>query len=82
LDISVKKGHVQRAIRVADTVENAAAIGTPDQQPEPGMVLMTALILVERLAAAHHCEPADILHKMASCFAFKQSHAEALKQCN
>lgn len=82
LDIPVQKGHVQRAIRAADAVYEAAADGKSDSQVEPGMVLMTALLLVERLAVAHDCAPASILQKMASCFEFKQQHAAALKHCN
>jgi hypothetical protein len=74
-DIPIRKGHVRRAIRAADAV-CAAANG--DEGDEPGVVLMTALLLVERLASAHGCEPAAVLQKMADSFDIKRRATASL----
>lgn len=78
-DIPILKGHVRRAIRAADAV-CAAAAGEEGQ--EPGMVLMTALLLVERLANAQGCEPAAVLQKMADSFETKRRATATLSHSN
>lgn len=77
-DIVVEKGHVRRAIVAADAVSRMA---TGAQGPENGVVLMTALLLVERLARAYACEPHAMLAKMATCFELKRRHI-AIRQQN
>jgi hypothetical protein len=52
----------------------------PGQQAEEGFVLMTAVLLVERLASASGCEPDVVLSKLAGCFELKRLHAEALER--
>jgi hypothetical protein len=85
LDIPIKKGHVRRAIRAADGVAAAAAKGdgasTPHaKDPEPGVVLMTAVLLIERVAATYECEPAAVLNHIARCFEMKQELVTTLEQ--
>jgi hypothetical protein len=84
LDIPIKKGDVRRAIRAADGVEAAATqddgASTPNaKDPEPGVVLMTAVLLIERVAATYECEPAAVLNHIARCFELKQEHLTALE---
>jgi hypothetical protein len=78
-EIPIRKGHVRRAVRASDEVF-AAASGVEDV--EHGVVLMTAILLVERLARAHHCEPRVILQRIAECFALKQKHLRSKPRCN
>lgn len=79
LDIVVEKGHVRRAIAAANTVSDAA---TGANGPEAGVVFMTALLLVERLATAFDCEPGVLLARMANCFELKRRHAGSLSRHN
>ena len=78
-EIAIRKGHVRRAIQAADSVF-AAAQATPDGGVEQGVVLMTALLLVERLAVASGHEPNAVLRKMEDCFTAKRELAKTLKQ--
>lgn len=60
-------------MRRASAVASAALqLATTENGPEDGVVLMTALMLVERLASSHGCEPRAMLVKMANCFALKR----------
>jgi hypothetical protein len=69
LDIAIKKGDVRRASKVADGVFSAARghFGV-----EQGVVFMTTILLIERLAAARNCDPRTILRKVAGCFQLKE----------
>lgn len=78
-EIPILKGHVRRAIRAADAV---CAAAVSDDGPEPGVVLMTALLLVERLATAQGCEPAAVLQKMADSFETKRRATATLSHSN
>lgn len=73
LDIPVLKGHVRRASRAADRV--FAEAGSPGEV-EDGLVLMTAILLVERLATSHACDHQRVLETIAQCF---QLRDEALR---
>ena len=79
VEIVIRKGHVRRASMAADGVCEAAqgAHGI-----EHGMVLMGAILLVERLAAAYHCDPRSIISKMGRCFDVKDSYLRAPTRCN
>jgi hypothetical protein len=79
--IPIKKGHVRRAMRAADQVY-AEAKNPLGDDTEPGVVLMTAVLLVERLAQASGCDPGAVLHKMADCFEFKRRYANNMKDCS
>jgi hypothetical protein len=46
---------------------------------EQGVVLMTAVLLVERLATASGREPNAVLSKMADCFTVKRKLAKTSK---
>lgn len=83
LDIPIEKGHVRRAIRAADAVyASAAKVGGAAHEVESGVVLMTAVLLVERMAAAHNSAPGAVLNLIASCFDLKQRHMVTLKHSN
>jgi hypothetical protein len=77
--IPIRKSHVRRAMRAADGVYAASRPGS-GQAAEEGFVLMTAVLLVERLANASGCEPDVVLGKLADCFELKRLHAQALEQ--
>jgi hypothetical protein len=79
LEIAIRKEHVRRAIRAADSVL-AAAKSVVGSEVEQGVVLMTAVLLVERLAAASGREPTAVLSKIAECFAVKRKLAKTSKQ--
>jgi hypothetical protein len=70
LEIAIKKGHVRRASRAADAVF-AAAGGPP---PELGVVLMTAILLIERLARAYTCDPRRVIQEIEHCFDVRDGH--------
>jgi hypothetical protein len=78
LEIAIRKGHVRRAIRAADSVF-VAAKSILGGEIEQGVVLMTAVLLVERLATASGREPNAVLSKMADCFAVKRELAKTSK---
>ena len=78
-DIVVEKGHVRRALRAAEIVYREAA---PSEGKDNGVVLMTAVLLVERLATALDRDPLCVLDTMARCFNFKRKHLEGLKRSN
>lgn len=78
LRIPIKKGHVRRAMRLAEAV-NEGSRDDVSGDLEPGLVLMTAVLLVERLAGASGCPPTAVLDKMADCFALKRAYAKTLK---
>src|SRR5262245_33368831 len=71
LDIAIEKGHVRRASRAADGVYAAA---NAPRGTAHGVVFMTAILLVERLATAYNCDPRVILGKIARCFDVKEAH--------
>ena len=79
--IAIKKGHVRRAIRAADLV-NAEAKHPLTGETERGVLLMTAVLLVERLATGSGCDPDAVLERMADCYAFKRRFAGSLKERN
>lgn len=79
LEIAIRKGHVRRAIRAADSVF-AAAKDPLGSDVEQGVVLMTAVLLVERLATASGHEANAVLRKMADCFTVKRELSKTLKQ--
>jgi hypothetical protein len=81
LSIAIKKGHVRRAIRAADLV-NAEAKHALTGETERGVLLMTAVLLVERLASGAGCDPNAVLERMADCYAFKRRFAGSLKERN
>lgn len=76
--IPIRKGQVRRAIRVADAA-CAAATGESGEV-EAGLVMMTAILLVERLATASGCTPMAVLNKMAECFELKRVFSKTLSQ--
>jgi len=76
LDIVIDKAHLRRAIVAANGVNDAARSG---DAPDPGVVFMTALLLVERLATSCDCEPHALLAKMASSFELKRRHLAGRK---
>jgi hypothetical protein len=63
--ISFKTGDVRRASRAADGVYLAAR---GPNGPENGVVLMSAILLIERLAAAHQCDPRAVIRTIEHCF--------------
>ena len=69
--IMIRQGHVRRASLAADGVCTAAR-GT--QGVEHGVILMTAILLVERLANTYKCDPRQILSQMARCFDIKDRY--------
>jgi hypothetical protein len=79
LEIPIEKGNVRRAIGLADAVycDATSAEGTAN-----GVVLMTAMLLLERLAASYQCDPLAVLDKVARCFALKRKYTDALKHRN
>jgi hypothetical protein len=79
LEIVIRKGDVRRAIRAADSVF-VAARSLLSGEVTQGVVLMTAVLLVERLATASGREPGVVLSKMADCFAVKRELAKTLKR--
>ena len=79
VEIAIRKGHVRRAIRAADSVL-AAAKDPLGSDVEKGVVLMTAVLLVERLATASGHDPNAVLRKMADCFTVKRELSKTLKQ--
>jgi len=79
LEVVVESGHVRRAIVAANAVDRVADNG---DRPKTGVVFMTALLLVERLARRNDCEPIALLQKMANCFELKQRAAAVSKHCN
>jgi hypothetical protein len=78
-DIVVDKGHVRRALRAAEIVFREAA---PNGGKDNGVVLMTAVLLVERLAISLNRDPLCVLDTMARCFDFKRKHVQSLKRPN
>ena len=79
VEIFVEKGHVRRAIVAANGVDRVAQ---GPEGPEAGVLLMTALLLVERLAKKYESEPHVLLAKMANCFELKRRHTEAPRRRN
>jgi hypothetical protein len=78
-DIVVEKGHVRRARRAMEMVVRQA---TRAHGRDNGVVLMTAVMLVECLAKSLDRDPLRVLDTMARCFDFKRRHLEAQKQAN
>jgi hypothetical protein len=79
LDIPVGKEHVARAMLAADGVCRAA-LGS--EGTDTGVVLMTALLLVERLATSLGCEPDAVLAKLSRCFELKRRYKAAPSRRN
>ena len=77
LRIPIHRGHIRGAIRAANAVY-AASRSAPSLEPQEGFVLMTALLLVERLSTAEGCEPKVMLSKLADCFEVKRAYEAAL----
>ena len=81
VSIPIKRGHVGRAVRSADLV-CAEANDSITGSTERGIVLMTAILLVERLATSVGCDPCAVLDRMADCFEVKRRYVESLKHCS
>ena len=79
LEIVIRRGHVRRASLAADGVYMAAR-GT--EGIENGVVLMSAILLIARLATAHHCDPRSVLSQIARCFEIKEAYVRAPKAQN
>jgi len=79
LHVPIRKGHVRRAIQAANMVHTDA---TGPNGLEDGILLMTAVLLVERMATKHACEPSVVLEKIASCFKLKQRLTEPVRDRN
>jgi hypothetical protein len=79
LEITIKKGYVRRASLAADGVYASAQ--TP-QGTENGVVLMSAILLVERLAKAHSCDPRAVISTMARCFDARDRFMTAPRERN
>jgi hypothetical protein len=77
--IPIRKSHVRRAIRAADAV-CAASKSAPGQRDEAGVVLMTAVLLVERLARTAGCEPDAVLSQLSDCFELKRAYEQLPKR--
>ncbi|HET8937649.1 MAG TPA: hypothetical protein VFN67_29600 [Polyangiales bacterium] len=80
LVVSIEKGHVRRASEAADQV--FAAASADKVKVESGVVFMTAILLIERLAKIHGCDPSSIIHNIAGCFDFKAKHMHVDKPLN
>jgi hypothetical protein len=79
LDIAIKHGDVRRASRMANGVFDFA------RGPcgfEHGVIFMTAILLIERLAETLRCDPQSVLHKIMCCFELKAEHMTASDDCN
>lgn len=81
MDIVIDKPRLRRAIVAANSVSDAAT-NTEGDSPDTGVVFMTAVLLVERLAASFDCEPRALLEKMANSFELKREFAAARKHDN
>lgn len=68
-EILIKQGHVRLASRAADSVYLTAG---GSEGTDNGVVLMTALLLVQRLSTTHECDPRDVLGQIARCFDVKE----------
>lgn len=79
VDLEVDRGHVRRASIAANHVY-AQACGPAGT--ENGLVFMTTILLVERLAHAFACEPEAVLHKVLHCFLLKRRLSQSMKPCN
>jgi hypothetical protein len=79
LDIAVGKEHLRRAMLAADDVCRAAR---GSEGTEAGVVFMTAVLLVERLATSLGCEPDAVLAKISRCFELKRRYAAAPSRGN
>lgn len=77
--IFIKTGDVRRASRAADSVYLAAQ---GPNGPENGIVLMSAILLIERLASAHRCDPRAVLRMIEQCFEKKAELMQATDHCN
>lgn len=77
--IGIKHGDVRRGMRAANLAyEEARTEGVIAN----GVVLMTAILLVERLANSLNLEPLRVLQTMARCFEHKRQYADRLKHPN
>lgn len=79
MNIVVEKQHLRRAIAAANRVSDA---GTEQRAPDSGVIFMTAVLLVERLAATFRCDPHAVLTKMAACFDLKRRYLAERKDHN
>lgn len=78
LEIAIEKGHVRRASRAADGVFEAAG----GRRPEHGVVFMTAILLIERLAHAYGCDPRRVIQEIGQCFDFRDSQLRSEDHSN
>jgi hypothetical protein len=76
-DILVEKGDVRRAFRAVDVV--LRSVTTHGRAPN-GVLLMTAVLLVERLATSLDRDPLSVLTTMARCFDIKRKFARDVKE--
>ena len=79
VEIAIRKGHVRRASLAADGVYGLAQ---SSEGVEPGVVLMSAILLIERLASAHQCDPRAVITKIARCFDIRDGYLRAAKEQN
>lgn len=77
--ISIQRGDVRRASRAADGVFLAAR---GPNGLENGVVLMSAILLIERLAAAHRCGPRAVIRLIEHCFEQKAALMRASGPCS
>jgi hypothetical protein len=71
VEITLRAGCVRRAMGAANLVCFSVARGQGGEV-EGGVVFMTAVLLVERIASACNCDPFSVLEKMADCFKLKR----------
>ena len=77
--ISIQKSDLRRASRAADGVYLAAR---GPKGPQSGVVLMSAILLIERLATAHRCDPRGVIRMIELCFEKKAELARRSDRCN
>ncbi|HKP57752.1 MAG TPA: hypothetical protein VJV78_13565 [Polyangiales bacterium] len=78
-EISIQRGDVRRAARAADGVFRVAH---GPNGLESGVVLMSAILLIERLAAAHGCRPLAVIRLIEHCFEQKAALTRASGPCS
>ena len=79
VDIVVGKRQLRRAMAAAEQVNDEAML---DDGPEAGVIFMTALLLVERLAESLDCAPHAVLQEMAHSFELKRRYLAESKARN
>ena len=70
---------MRRAIRATESVYREAY---GSGRKENGVVLMAAVLLVERLASSLDRDPLSVLDTIARCFDFKRKYVSSLRRGN